>query len=102
MSEPAPPPIQVSATPASAQIAAGIRQAGAALGIILAAFGLTAMSGKVGIVVSLAPQIAVLMTVVGPVIWGTVTAVGQLAARKRAKQAATMAAAAPDSVAVVK
>lgn len=95
-------PIQVSATPARAQIEAGIRQAGGAIGIILAAFGMTAWAHKIGVVVALAPQFAILLTILGPVIWGAFVWVGQLATRKQAKNLAITAAAAPDSVAQVR
>lgn len=102
MSDPAPDaPIQVPADPKQAQLAAGIRQAGAALGIIAAAFGFSGMAGKIGIVVAVAPQIAIVLAVVGSAAWGAVTWIGQMATRKHAKQAAVMAAVAPDEVAQV-
>lgn len=95
-------PIQVNATPKQAQIAAGIRQVGLSLGLIFAAFGCTAWANKVGIVVALAPQFAVILTIVGPIIWGGFIALGQMATRKQAKTLAVVANAAPNAVATVK
>lgn len=93
MSDPTTPePIQVNADPKQAQLAAGIRQAGAAIGVIVAAFGFTGAAAKIGIVVAVAPQIAVVFCVVGPAIWAAVTALGQLSTRRHAKQLATIAA----------
>lgn len=98
------PPIIVPAKPNEAQIAAGIRQAGAAAGIILAAFGATAMANKVGVVVTLAPQLAAIAVVVGPLVWGAVTWLGQMATRRQATHLASIAAnpAVPDSVAQIR
>lgn len=94
-----PPPIVVSASPAQPQIAAGVRQIAAALGVILAAFGMTGLANKANIVVSVAPQIATVLMVAGPLIWGAVTYFGQLATRKHAQDAAAMAAQLPDQIA---
>lgn len=104
MSEPTQTPIVVNASPVQAQIASAIRQCGAALGIIFAAFGMTAWAGKLNIVVALAPQFAILLTVVGPLVWGAFIWVGQRATIKQAKTLATIAAdpRVPDSVAQVK
>lgn len=102
MSDPASTPIVVSANPVTTQIAAGIRQVGAALAIILTAFGATAMAGKIGVVVSLAPQFALILTILGPLVWGGITALGQLVTRAQAKKAVVMANNLPDEIATTK
>ncbi len=92
----------VSATPVRDQVTTGIRQVAAALAIILTAFGATAWAGKLGIVVSLAPQIAIVLTVCGPSIWLAVVWLGQRFTISRAKALAVMAPLVPDEVAKVK
>jgi hypothetical protein len=94
-----PPPIVVPASPAQPQIAAGIRQVASALGIILGAFGMTQLAAKANIVVAVAPQIAAVLLIVGPALWGAGVWLGQLATRRHAQDAAAMAAQLPDQVA---
>ena len=95
-------PIVVSATPAKPQIEAGIRQVALSAGIILAAFGASGLASKANIIVTLAPQIAAILVVVGPALWAGAAYFGQLATRKHAVQAASMAAQLPDRVAQTK
>lgn len=104
MSDPNTAPIEVNATPASAQLAAGIRQAAAILASIMLTVGAEAWAAKLHWVVVLAPQIAQLLTLIAPVVIAIVVWVGQLVTRKQAKALATIAAdpRVPDTVAVLK
>ncbi len=95
-------PIQVSATPTQAQIAAGVRQIALSLGIIAAAFGFSGLATKANLVVSLAPQFAAILAIAGPAVWAAAAWLGQISTRSQAKKLAITAAAAPDSVAMVK
>ncbi len=96
------PPIQVPATPVKPQIEAGIRQVALSIGIILGAFGLSGLATKANLIVTLAPQIATVLVIVGPALWGAAVWLGQLSTRKHAQDAATMAAKLPDKDAVLK
>jgi hypothetical protein len=96
-----PPPIVVT-QPTQAQIAAGVRQVAASLGVIAAAFGAAGVAAKANIVVSVAPEIATVLMVVGPLIWGGFVWLGQMATRRHAQDAAAMAAQLPDQVAKVR
>jgi hypothetical protein len=95
-------PIVVPATAAAPQLAAGIRQVALSAGVILGAFGASGLAAKANIVVAVAPEIAALLLIVGPSLWAAAMWLGQLATRKHAQQAATMAAQLPDRVAQVK
>lgn len=92
-------PIEVHATPAPAQLAAGIRQLAAAVALILAAFGFAGLAEKANLAVNLAPQIATILAIIGPIVWGAVSWVGQMVTRHKAQEAATLAAQLPDAVA---
>lgn len=95
-------PIQVAAKPATVQLSAGIRQVAMSAAVILGAFGASGLAAKANIVVSVAPEIATVLVVVGPVVWGAVFGLGQMVTRARAKEAAAMAAQLPDRVATLK
>lgn len=95
-------PIVVDATPAAPQLAAGIRQAALAVGMILSTLGLTAWAGKFDLIVSLATPIATLIVIVGPIIAGVAAWWGQMSTRHIAQKAATLAALQPDEVATFK
>lgn len=94
-----PPPIEVAATPVKPQIEAGIRQAALAIGTILGAFGVTGLAAKANLVVSLAPEFAILLSIIGPALAAAAAYVGQIATRRHAQNAAAMAAQLPDQVA---
>lgn len=95
-------PIVVSASPTKPQLAAGIRQAALAIGLIAGAFGMSGVAAKANIVVSVAPAIAELLVVVGPLVAAVAVWLGQMATRRHAQNAAAMAAQLPDQVAKLK
>lgn len=87
-----PDPIMVNASPTPAQISAGFRQLVISAGSILATVGLTDLGSRVG-------QLQAYSGVAGAIIaflWG------QWDTRHKAKQAAALAVAAPDRVAMLK
>jgi hypothetical protein len=84
------------------QIGAAVRQVALSAGIILGAFGATGLAAKANIVVSVAPEIAAILLVVGPALWAGAAWVGQMATRKSAQQAVAMAAQLPDTIAKTK
>lgn len=102
MTDTQPTPIVVAATPVKPQLAASIRQAATLIGATATAFGFSALAAKANIVVSLAPQLADLLAIVGPPIIAAAVWLGQLATRKHAQQAAAMAAKLPDHEAIAK
>lgn len=85
-------PILVDATPGPAQLAAGIRQGILALASILTAMGFSHAAGDVSL----------LLQFVGPIAMVVVFVLGQLKTRSTATKLATVAAAAPNSTAIVK
>lgn len=95
------PPIVVPSDPREAQIAAGIRQVGAAAAVIATSFGASALAAKVNIVSTLAPEFASIIVIVGPLVWAAVTALGQDATKRQAQRLASLAAnpKVPDDVA---
>lgn len=95
-------PIVVPASAAKVQLAAGIRQIALSSGVVLGAFGASGLAAKANIVVAVAPDIAAILLIIGPALWGAGLWLGQLATRRHAQQAATMAAQLPDAVAKVK
>lgn len=94
MTDPATTPIQVNATPTADQIAAALRQLVAALGAIAATLGYNGIftDARLNHWSALAGPAAAVVAV----IWG------QVATRAKSKKLTIAAAAAPDSVAVVK
>lgn len=85
-------PIVVHATPTQPQIEAGIRQSVLVLGTVAAMAGQAKIAGQANDLLAIAGPVAALLAFV----WG------QLATRRHAKQAATMAQALPDRIASVK
>lgn len=92
-------PIVVHADPKQVQIEAGLRQAGLVVGTLAAAMGASKVAAGASIAVQLAPAIG---SLAGFGLAGLSFVWGQLATRKHAKQAATMADALPDRVARTK
>lgn len=92
-------PIVVHATPAQPQIEAGIRQIGLVVGGVAGIMGVAKVAGVAQDVINLAGPLS---AVLGMGLAGWSLIVGQLATRKHAKQAATMAQALPDRIASVK
>lgn len=95
-------PIVVPSNPVQPQLAAGIRQIATSAGVILAAFGASGLATQANIVVAVAPEIAAIMLIIGPALWGAGLWLGQMATRKHAQDAAAMAAQLPDAIAKVK
>lgn len=95
-------PIVVSASPKQAQIEAGIRQFGIILVSVLGTIGATVWASKLGWIVTFAPQIAQVVTVLSPLVIGAFVWFGQKFTRNQAKALAVAAAAAPDTVARVR
>lgn len=92
MSDPTQTPIIVNATPTQDQIQSGLRYILTALSAVAMALGFSGVAGK----------FTALLMAVGPMSAAVAFLWGQWSARHKAKQAATMAKALPDSVAQIK
>ena len=99
MSDPAPEPIIVPASPLVDQAGALLRQGLLALSVVTATLGLAKESTVIVHLSDVATQIVTVASVAGSlgvIVWG------QLKTRLRAKQVATMATALPDTIAATK
>jgi hypothetical protein len=92
MSDPTVTPIIANASPAPDQIAAGLRQLVLVLGSIASALGYSKLAG----------EFSSLLAIVGPLSVIVAFVWGQLHTRAAAQQKATLAAAAPNAIGVVR
>jgi hypothetical protein len=89
---PTDPPIVANASPVPEQMASALRQLILALASIATALGYSKAAGDLSLV----------LDVLGPLAAVIVIVLGQLKTRKASQNTATLAAAVPDSIAVVK
>ncbi len=92
MTDFSPSPIVANANPTPDQIATGLRQFVLIVAPVLTTLGYAKLAGELNS----------LLVIVGPIATIVVFIWGQLHSRQNAKDKATLAAAAPDSVGVVK